>query len=280
MLYHYDVLHNLANCYLLHLPERSVRTVRILVTSSKGGIGKSTLSVGLAVAFAKMGRRVLLCDCDLGGRCLDMLLGEENNVLFDISDVASGRTDGKSALINPWETENLFFCPAPAVYDPEDFKDGALMRALRDLEAACSADHVICDTAGTVFAPDIAGGFAETALVVSTQQPASVRAAETTAVILSERGLTDSRLIINMFEWQSAEKGIRSGIIDMIDGAGIRCEGIVPYSRSLMLAGEAGRPVSERIPVMQAFKNIAARLEGDTVKLFTGIPKAVSRKIL
>ncbi len=254
--------------------------MRILVTSSKGGIGKSTLAVGLAVTFAGMGRRVLLCDCDVGGRCLDMFLGEEHNVLFDIGDVSAGRADAKDALINPWGMGNLFFCPASAVYEPEDFCNGAIDRALRDLEAACAADHVICDTAGMVVAPDIAGMFADTALVVSTQQPASVRAAETTAVILSERGLADSRLIINMFEWQSAEKGARAGIIDMIDGAGIRCGGIVPYSRALMLAGESGKPVGDKSPVTQAFRNIAGRLEGDTVKLFDGIPKAVSRKIL
>ena len=254
--------------------------MRILVTSSKGGIGKSTLSVGLAVAFAGMGRRVLLCDCDIGGRCLDMLLGEENNILFDIGDLAAGRTDARGVLLNPWGMENLFFCPAPAVYSRDDFGSGDLARALRDLEAAIGADHVICDTAGTVFAPDIAGEFADTALVVSTQQPASVRAAETTAVILSERGLTDSRLIINMFEWQAAEKGARAGIIDVIDGAGLRCEGIVPYSRNLMLSGEAGKPVGDKSAAAQAFCNIAARLEGDTVKLFSGIPKAISRKIL
>lgn len=254
--------------------------MRILVTSSKGGIGKSTLSVGLATAFAKMGRRVLLCDCDIGGRCLDMLLGEEDNVLFDIGDVAAGRQSAGGVLINPWGMGNLAFCPAPAVYFPDDFRDGGLIRALWELEAQCRADVVICDTAGTVFAPDIAVGFADTALVVSTQQPASVRAAETTAVLLSERGLTDSRLIINMFEWQSAEKGARAGILDMIDGAGIPCGGIVPYSRSLMLSGESGQPADGRSAASQAFLNIAARLEGDTVKLFSGIPKAVSRKIL
>ena len=145
--------------------------MRILVTSSKGGIGKSTLSAGLAYAFARRGKRVLLCDCDLGGRSLDMFLGEENNTLFDIGDVVKGRCKPEDALLNPWDTVNLFFCPSPAVYMPGDITGDELIRALKSLETAAGADVVICDTAGFVCAPDIASGYAKTALVVSTQLP-------------------------------------------------------------------------------------------------------------
>lgn len=278
-MYDYEILHNLAICDLSIMSERSVRSVRILVTSSKGGIGKSTISLGLALAFAGIGRRVLLCDCDLGGRCLDLLMGVENHVLFDIGDVAAGRTVPAKALLNPWDIPNLFFCPSPAFLNHEDVADGKLARALSALEAECEADHVICDTAGMMWAPDIAAGFADTALVISTQQPASVRAAEACSIALDDKGLSDSRLIISMFEWKAAEKGSRAGIIDIIDGAGMRCAGVVPFDRTLMLAGESGRRPSKSVAA-KAFENIAARLEGDSVKLFSGMPGISGKKSL
>lgn len=250
--------------------------MRILVTSSKGGIGKSTLSVGLALAFAEMGRRVVLCDCDLGGRCLDMFLGEENNVLFDIGDLAAGRTDAARTVLNPWDMQNLFFCPSPAAYEPADFPPGAIGGALMQLEAYCKADHVICDTAGLICAPKIAAEFADTLLVVSTQQPASVRAAEAAAVQMGVRERMEKRLVISNFDWKAAKRGSRAGILSIIDGSGMQCAGIVPHDEKLMLAGERGEIPPERSPGMQAFRNIAERLEGGSVKLFekiSGIPK-------
>lgn len=254
--------------------------MRILVTSSKGGIGKTTLSAGLALAFTERGKRVLLCDCDLGGRCLDMFLGITDKVLFDIGDVAAGRCPAADAILNPWNKEGLYFCPAPAVYSPDDLKDGALIRALAELEAECSPDIVICDTAGMICAPDIAENYAKTALVVSTQQPASVRAAENAAILLADKGLTDTRLVISNFEWKAAEKGKRAGILDIIDGAGMQCAGIVPHDRGLMLSGEVGRPPKAGTPGMQAFMNIAARLDGYSVKLFSGMDKISGKKAL
>lgn len=277
-LYHYGILHNLANSNLSHMPERSEYSVRILVTSSKGGIGKSTLSLGLALAFAKRGRRVLLCDCDLGGRCLDLLCGEENNVLFDIGDVAVGRASAADAILHPWGMEKLFFCPSPVTYDPAEVSKEKLIAALRALEKECEAEHVICDTAGMICAPDIAGEFADTALVISTQQPASIRAAENTAMVLAARGLDDSRLVISAYDRRDATKGDRAGILEIIDGAGIRCEGVIPRDRGLMLAGEEGAPPPEKSYGMQAFRNIAARLEGEPVNLFFGMGRLARKK--
>lgn len=262
------------------MPEGRRKTVRILVTSSKGGIGKSTVSAGLALALAEMGRRVLLADCDLGGRSLDLLLGEEGDVLFDIGDVAHGRAAPSDAILKPWGNGNLSFCSSPAVCPTGDISADALIRALKELEAECGAEYVICDTAGMVYAPELAGKYADVALVAATQQPVSVRAAEATAMLLAERGLEDSRLIINCFEWRAAEKGSRSGILDIIDGAGIRCCGVVPFDRSLMLAGEAGEPPREDSDGMLAFENIARRLEGENVRLFSGMSRISGKRSL
>lgn len=253
--------------------------MRIVVTSTKGGIGKSTVSAGIALSLAERGRRVLLCDCDLSGRCLDLMLGEESRALFDISDVASGRSAPSDALLHPWHLDSLWLCPGPAVYSTGDFADGALTSALASLEAASGAEYVICDTAGMIAAPDICRGFADTALILATQQPASIRAAEATAARLRDAGARDCRLVINDFEWREAYSGERAGILDIIDGSGVMCAGIVPHDRTLMLAGEAGiRPPEGR--ARSAFVNIAARLEGEYVTLFSGIGGISKRRAL
>lgn len=242
--------------------------MRILVTSSKGGIGKSTLAAALALALSDRGRRVLLCDCDVDGHSLDLFLGVQDTALFDLGDVAAGRCTAADALICPWGRDSLRFCPAPAGIGTK-IEAGPLTAALAALEAEAGADTVILDTAGTVYAPILAA-FCDTALVLSTQQPASVRAAEATALMLGDRGDAEVLLVINSFEPSSARKGRRSGILDIIDGSGIRCIGAIPYDRQLMMAGELG-DVPRESDGMTAIRNIAARLDGETVRLFSGI---------
>lgn len=252
--------------------------MRIVVTSTKGGIGKSTVSVGLALALAERGRCVLLCDCDLTGRCLDLILGEDGRALFDIGDVSGGRCSAEDAFLHPWHKDNFYLCPGPAVYQAEDYEGGALSAALEALEAASGAEYVICDTAGMNVVPELAG-FADTAVIIATQQPASIRAAEVTCARMRDAGIADARLVINDFEWREAYSGERAGILDIIDGAGTVCAGIVPHDRTLMLAGEVGIcPPSGR--ARTAFANIAARLEGEFVKLFSGIGGISKRRAL
>ena len=160
---------------------------RILVTSSKGGVGKSTTSLLLALSLAKRGKRVLLCDCDIGSRCLDMLLGIEDEVVYDIGDVYGGNVSAERAIIRPDGRGGLMFCAASLSLSVSEMKAEKLCGALDALAEASDADFVICDTAGSAIPDMIAGGFANLALVCTTQQPASVRSAEATAIRL--RGL-------------------------------------------------------------------------------------------
>ena len=253
--------------------------MKILVTSSKGGIGKSTLSVGLANAFAAMGIHVLLVDLDLYGRSLDLLLGVDDEALFDIGDLCAGRCTPDKVLLHPWDGKNVDFCPSPAVYDAADFAPGAIAKALDALAECTGADHVICDTAGMVCAPEVATGFADTVLLVTTQIPTSVRAVPSTvtALGLGENDADRLRLVINTFDVRDAADGTREGVLSIIDESGVRCAGIVPYDRSLMLAAEDGELPDAKSPAMTALRNIALRLEGNDVKLFTGI-KSIKKK--
>ena len=120
---------------------------KILVTSSKGGIGKSTVALGVAAALSREGRRVLLVDCDAGNRCLDLMLGVEDTVLYDLSDVYEDRCTAEQAFLSCPGLPNLVFCAAPG--DPfSDLDKERFCHTLTALAEASYADFVICDTAG------------------------------------------------------------------------------------------------------------------------------------
>ena len=106
---------------------------RILVTSSKGGVGKSTTSLLLALSLAKRGKRVLLCDCDIGSRCLDMLLGIEDEVVYDIGDVYGGNVSAERAIIRPDGRGGLMFCAASLSLSVSEMKAEKLCGALDTL---------------------------------------------------------------------------------------------------------------------------------------------------
>ena len=251
---------------------------KIIVTSAKGGIGKSTAALGIAAALAERGHRTLLVDCDIGNRCLDLMTGLEDRVLYDLGDVANERCTAEQALLSPEGMENLRFCAAPLRADApmEAYTD-----TLQKLAEASDAEYVLCDTAGTgATVQAIAKGFADGALVIATQQPASIRSAEYTATLMREWGELPCLLVISMFEEYAAADGIRAGLLEIIDKTHIRTVGVIPRDRALLLAQEAGRLPDAKGRAARAMKNIAARLTGDDVPLFTGIRGIKTGKIL
>ncbi len=254
---------------------------KIIVTSAKGGIGKSTAALGLATSLAKAGHRTLLIDCDIGNRCLDLMAGLQDSVLYDLSDVAAERCTPEQALLSPENLHELRFCAAPAAAVTDDTDMDAYTAALIRLTEAAEASFVICDTAGTgPFVRAIASGFADSALVIATQQPASIRAAEHTASLMEAWGHLPCRLIISMFEDRAAADGIRAGLLEIIDKTHIRTVGVIPRDRTLMLSQEKGQLPAEKSRASRAFKNIAARLTGDEIPLFSGIREIKTGKVL
>ena len=253
---------------------------KILVASLKGGIGKSTAALGIASALAADGRRVLLVDCDAGNRCLDLMLGVEYRVLYDLGDVMEGRCSPDDALIIHPAQENLIFCAAPNRL-PEPFSPGNACRALLSLAEAANAEYVFCDSAGSgPMMRAVAAGFADGALVIATQQPASIRSAERTALLLEEEGKLPCRLVVSLFEEDSAADGCRAGLLEIIDNTHIRTIGVVPRDRSLLLAQEKGKLPDAQSRAGIAFANIAARLEGRDVRLFNGIRRIKTYRVL
>lgn len=267
---------------------------RLVISSSKGGIGKSTISAGLATSLAARGRKVLLIDMDCGNGSLDLMLGAQDDVVYNWGDLALSRCSADAVLLRLADQGGLLFAAAPTdmvvLPDSESgdvtpdgrtvISRGDMLSSLEELCSYTEADYVICDTAAGIDIPlMLAGGFTDMALIASSHQPSSMRAAENTAVALEGAGIRWIRMIISAFELSGAYNEKRAGLIDIIDNAHVRIIGVVPYDRSLMLAHEHGVAAAKDAPSSRAFSNIADRLEGKQVKLFNKVKGIAKRKI-
>lgn len=248
----------------------------VMVTSCKGGVGKSTVSANLGLALAKLGKRVLLCDCDYNIHCLDLIMGMQDSIVFNASDVATGRTNLGNAIVKYPGQEGLYLLAAPedggAEIDLAAFEN--IVNAGKELLAP---DYVILDTPGDLGKSfRFAAAVSSQALVITTNQPTAIRAAEKTAAELYERGV-DPRLIINYFDLsdlRSYSKEERSGIVEIIDQTYTRLIGVIPFRYQLGRAQEKGCLYdSLRGDIVAAFENIARRMTGEEVPLFTGFPE-------
>lgn len=267
----------------------------ILVTSFKGGVGKTTISANLAVCLAKSGRRVLACDCDLESRCLDIVLDVGNLPLFNICDVVSGKCEAKSATAEVERIPNLFFMPAPSFY-PEavqtvDTSDIFTEQAVRSFitNVGTEYDYIIFDLPAR---PDMLYRrlvrHADKVFVVSLHTATSIRAAEKTAIAISElcsdNAVPDTRLIVNGFRAFDVKKGENVGLYGIISQTKLSLAGVIPYDTEMVKAQEQGISTDThkngKLPFWKAICNIARRMEGIDVGLLEGIKTGVKKSDL
>ncbi len=256
---------------------------KIVVASSKGGVGKTTVALGIAGALSEKGKNVLLCDLDFENRCLDLFMGIENISLYDIGDVARGTVPPEKAMIK--NDRGLSFVAAPADvsigHGDNDISPDSLIKALDAVGEASGADFLICDTAAGHTVPEIlAKSFADKAIIVASHQPTSHRGAARMKQILEDSGLSDTGLVITAFEFKETLKEARAGIFETIDSSGVQLLGVVPYDRRLMLSHEKGVMVPVGSDADIAFSNIAARLCGEKVKLFERLKGIKKKKVI
>ena len=255
---------------------------KIIVASSKGGVGKTTVALGIAGALAERGKKVLLCDLDFENRCLDLFMGIEEMSIYNIADVVEERVSPAKAIIK--NGKGLSFIAAPVgISDEKDaFKGmlpGSLVYALKRVIGEDKPDYVIFDTSAGLCVPTLLAENFKGSLVitVASHQPASCRGAERTARVLLEKGARDAALVISGFEPAESKRNGRSQLLDIIDYSSVKLLGVVPYDRALMLSHEKGVMIPKGAPSDAAFKNIAARLCLENVKLFHGV-RGIKRK--
>lgn len=233
----------------------------LATTSGKGGTGKSTVSCGLSLAFAKMNKSVLLVDMDEGLRCLDLLLGIDHQVVYDLADILNGTpiTDGIYTLAN-----NSLVNVIPASSQIGAVTADALANFATQVKAMF--DVVIFDfPAGLDFSLYTAIGSDAQFLTICNSDPVSVRDAAAVCARLPQTK-KEPRLIINRFAAEYIKRKIYSNIDDIIDISGFRLIGIVPQSSQLALLGVT-HSIHPKSRAFKALYRIARRLGGSDVRL-------------
>lgn len=234
----------------------------VMIASCKGGVGKTTVTAGIGAALAALGKRTLMIDCDFGMRCLDLVTGMTDST-YDVCDCILRGIPVEKAILHDPDSEKLMFLAAPYRYEggltPENFR-----KFLRDASKTLELDYILLDTHGGegVELP-LAAAVADLALVVTTQQQTSVRAAEETALRLSEMGVTHTRLIINCYDRKPVKRGIYPGVIGLIDNTRVQLIGVVPVDEKLRFGIHTGMSTE----TVRVFFNIAGRICGNSVPL-------------
>ena len=238
----------------------------VMVASCKGGVGKTTVTANLSLSLAKLGHRTLMVDCDFGMRCLDIVCGLSDRVTYDVCDcILRGVSPERAAVCDP-RCDLLRFIAGPYRYpggiDEESFR--AFLETASDL---LSLDYIVVDTHGGEGVEfSLAAPCADTALVVSTHQEASIRAAEETARRLSELGAKRARLVINCFDTRAARKGRLPGVLELIDRTRVQLIGVIPRD-DLMLERQITGALAAEDRSGRAFYNLARRIDGESVPL-------------
>lgn len=257
-------------------------TRNIMVTSCKGGVGKSTVAANLGIRLAYNGYKTLILDCDFGVRSLDLIMGLEDDIIYDISDIITHDIQPEKAIVSDPRCEKLFFCAAPYNYN-DDISPEVFKEKIGLIGESMEFDFIIIDTPGDVGKPfRLAASVADLALVVSTYQPASIRAAERTGMLLSELGVSSRRLIVNCFDAYNLDLEVQPDMLEIIDKTCIQLIGIIPLDFELQFLQSQGKDVFEakNSDASAAFANIADRLIGKNVPLFTGFKSFKRTKLM
>ncbi len=238
----------------------------ITITSGKGGVGKTTAVANLAVALALEGSKVVCIDGDIGLRNLDVILGLENRIVYDLVDVVEGRCRLKQAMIRDKKLPELYLIPAAQTRDKSAVSGADMIRLVKELRSEC--DFVLIDSPAGIergFRNAIAG--ADRVLVVTNPEVSAVRDADRVIGILESEEKGPASLILNRLNPTLVKSKDMLSPEDVLDLLAIELIGIVPEDENVIIASNRGAPVSleNKSRAGQAFRNIAKRLKGEKV---------------
>ena len=240
----------------------------IVITSGKGGVGKTTTTANIGVGLSLLGKKVVLIDTDIGLRNLDVVLGLENRIVYDLVDVVSGNCKVKQALIKDKRYDGLFLIPAAQTKD----KDAVSIDQMKDLceELKKEFDFILIDCPAGIeqgFKNAIAG--ADKALVVTTPEVSAVRDADRIIGLLDANEIDEHFLVINRIRPDMVKRGEMLNIDDVLDILNIELIGIIPDDENIIVSTNKGEPavVNMKSKAGQGYRNITKRLNGENVPL-------------
>ena len=252
-----------------------------VITSGKGGVGKTTTTANLGVGLALQDKRVVLVDADIGLRNLDVVMGLENRIVYDIVDVIEGNCRLKQALIKDKRYSGLSLLPAAQTKDKNSINPEQMQKLCDALRA--EFDYVLIDCPAGIeqgFKNAIAG--ADKAIVVTTPEVSAVRDADRIVGLLESAEINEHMLILNRIRIDMVKRGDMMTLEDVTDILAIDVLGIVPDDESIVISTNKGEPcvTDKDSKAGQAFRNITLRLLGETVPLMDlDVDKSVMAKL-
>lgn len=239
-----------------------------VITSGKGGVGKTTTVANIGTGLASLGHKVVLLDTDIGLRNLDVVMGLENRIVYDIVDAATGQCKLKQAMIKDKRFENMYLIPAAQTKDKNAVNESQMRAICEELKE--EFDFVLIDCPAGIeqgFKNAIAG--ADAAIVVTNPEVSAVRDADRIIGLLEANGLNEPKLVINRMRANMVKQGDMMGVDDMLEILAVKLLGVVPEDDNIVISTNRGEPavLDQKSKAGQAYRNIVDRILGKEVPI-------------
>lgn len=239
----------------------------IVITSGKGGVGKTTTSANVGTGLAILGYRVALIDTDIGLRNLDVVMGLENRIVYNLVDVVEGNCRIKQALIKDKRYPNLYLLPSAQTRDKNSVNPGQMKKLVDDLRE--EFDYILLDCPAGIergFQNAVVG--ADRALVVTTPEVSAIRDADRIIGLLEADGMDGIDLIVNRIRMDMVKRGDMMSLNDVIDILAVDIIGAVPDDEEIVISTNQGEPLAGSNSLAgQAYMNICRRIVGEQLPL-------------
>lgn len=252
----------------------------IVITSGKGGVGKSSVSINIAYALAEQGHKVCLIDADFGLKNLDVMMGLENRVIYDLKDVISNKCSLKQILVKDKRKDSLFLLPACKSLSLENLNVDYMVKMIQQLEN--DFDYILIDSpAGIEKGFQYASSLSQEAIIVVTLDVVSLRDADRVVGLLLKQGVTNLHMLVNKYNDEDIHKGRSLTLKDAYDILSIPLLGIVYDDHQMIEANNKGMPVylDQSQDVSKCFYRIIQRLQGIEVPFVKNRKKPLFERI-
>lgn len=238
----------------------------ITITSGKGGVGKTTATANIGAALAELGYKVVCIDADIGLRNLDVVLGLENRIVYDLVDVVEGRCKLRQAMIRDKRLPELFLIPAAQTRDKNAVTPNDMIRVCDELRL--EVDYILVDSpAGIERGFQNAIAAADQVIIVTNPEVSAVRDADRIIGMVEAEEKGPAQLVLNRINSEMVERGDMLAAADVLELLAVELIGMVPEDQAVLVSTNRGNPIAleSKSKTGQAFRNIARRITGEEV---------------